>query len=169
MRFGKQTCFLRNGIRRTLKNLYCHYSSMIAIFKLGWSMKEHFNTFTEVGRRVNECNSDFLHWTTASRLFSDYLFIDLAVFFCRTKGTPCFANMSKKKSNQIHCYRLWLKWKRFLTDLPLWRVAEFLWKGKRNPSRRCIEILNSLRVPTWISLDIYTHCTLINFTDVPFF
>lgn len=33
----------------------------------------------------------------------------------------------------------------------------------------CIEILNSLRVPTWISLDIYTHCTLINFTDVPFF
>ena len=32
---------------------------MKAILKLDWSMKGHFNTFTEVESRVNECNSDF--------------------------------------------------------------------------------------------------------------
>ena len=84
MRFGWHFCFLGIGIRRTQNNLYCQYSSMKATLKLDWSMKGHFNTSTEVGSRVNECNSDFLHWRTAS-LFSDYLFIYLALFY-RTKG-----------------------------------------------------------------------------------
>ena len=91
---------------------------------------------------------------------------------------PLLNSLRKQTCNKLHGNKkncctsvcgLFLKWNRFLTDLPLSRVAEFLWKGKRNPSWRCIKRLNSLRVPTWISLDIYTHCTPINFTDLPFF
>ena len=69
-------------------------------------MKGHFDTFTEVDSRVNECNLDFSALKDGKSLF--YLVVYLALFY-RNKGTPCCANVSNKESNQIYCYRLWLK------------------------------------------------------------
>ena len=79
---------------------------MKAILELDWSMKGHFDTFTEVDSCVNDYNSEF---SALGDLFYDFLLII---------------------KSQIYGYYSWLKWKRFMIDLP---PGKSWMEDKRNP------------------------------------